>query len=403
MADQEEITRLKRTMRELELKIEKVDSTQQPTIAALYAQLAGIMDYIELIQEKEKNQRNPAMATRIKLARKGIYLVKEIAGFDARVESEFKSGKISEDNARKFSSIIKLVRINKLYEAREELNYFKEMTDLEKKYETTKDEIAGTEKNLKTEQLKIESMLKSMEEFEKETINQKKAGRYEELLKRMEELKKLRTRYISSLLLKSVTELIEEFSKPPLGEYQDILPETQNLTELKSFFSEYPALGKCTALQLCEYMNCSEKKLAHVCPEVSRFKKIVLEKRKMFETLASLEKTDFLAVDDDDEKAMNFYYENVDGASEIVKRIFELKKEKASDNEEYEKKARMEKRGKELEKYSKTALENQLRKSKSLLELLHSETASEEVAETKKEGKGLFSGINMLIRKISGK
>ncbi len=403
MTSSEEIMQLKKTEHDLELKIEKLDKKQQPIIARLYRQLSGIIDDLELIQNKEKIQHNPAMATRIKLARKGRSFVKELISFDAEVEKEFKSQKLSDDNARRFSSIITLIRINKIEEAKEELNHFKSMVDLEKDYEKTKDEIAKTEKDVKAEQMKIEIALNSIEALEKEVVNQKKVERYEELLKSIEELKIIRTQYIHSLLSKQVRDLIKELSEPRLKEHHKIILEKQYLNELNSFLLEYPIFGKCTVVQLGNYLDLSEKKLSYICPEVSRFRKIVLENKKMFETLASLEQTDFLAVDENNEKTMNFYKENIKGASEIVERIIELKKDEEAGKKEYEKKEKIEKQRSELEKYSKTSLENELKTSKNLLELLRSEPAHEEIPETKKETKSLFSGINTFIKKLSGK
>lgn len=123
---------------------------------------------------------------------------------------------------------------------------------------------------------------------------------------------------------------------------------------------------------------------------------MVLGNRRLFETLSTLQHTDFLAVDDGDEKVMDFYAERIEGAQKIVERIRELKKEKRSYKEEYEKRGQLERRKAELSKYSKTELEKELDGVKQLLGLLHSEAPAKEAEEG-----GLLSGFGLFLKKLT--
>jgi hypothetical protein len=98
-------------------------------------------------------------------------------------------------------------------------------------------------------------------------------------------------------------------------------------------------------------------------------------------------------VDDNNEKALDFYAQNVNGAGEVVERIRQLKLEKNPDMEEYEKSRLLEKRREELAKYSKTGLENELKTVGALLELLHSEIPEEK----QEERQGLIYKMKSLL------
>jgi hypothetical protein len=234
--------------------------------------------------------------------------------------------------------------------------------------------------------------------LEKETIDLEKVRRHGELLNSLEKLKGLRAAYIQSLLSKPMAELLWETEGHPLNEYCGVFQEKGEMAQLRQFFSDYPVFGKCNASQICGFFECSENKISHVCPETSRFKKVVLGNRNLFETIGSLEQTAFLAVDGENEKAMDFYAQNVNGAQEAVELIRQLKIEKNSNKEEYEKSRQMEKRREELAKYSKTELEKELEAIRSGLELLHSEDPEENAGESQ----GLLSGISGFIRRLSG-
>ncbi|MCX6774325.1 MAG: hypothetical protein NTY68_05015 [Candidatus Micrarchaeota archaeon] len=233
-----------------------------------------------------------------------------------------------------------------------------------------------------------------MAQLEKERIDMEKVRRHEEFLKNIETLKAMRSEYIQSLLSKPVADLLGETEGHPLREYYDGFQDKGEMAELMQFLSDYPVFGKCNAGQICEFFGCSEKKLSHVCPETSRFKKVVMGNRSLFETVGSLEQTSFLAVDDNNEKALDFYARNVNGAKDVVEKIRQLKLEKNSDREEYEKSIQMEKRREELGKYSKTDLEKELKTIGNLLELLHSKIPEEKQEET---NQGLIYKIKSLL------
>jgi hypothetical protein len=398
MTGAEEIRELKKALRILERRMEKIEKGQRPTVVMLFEEMDEIMGGIVSVQEKGKAMSNLAISPRIKLAKKGIVLGKELIRFEMGLVSEFESHNISEDVEKRFISIIKLIRDNKMPAAEEELRYFGDIAALHKEHEMAKEEISRKDQALRKEQLRIEGILEEMAGLEKGANDPEKARRYEELLESLERLKGLRAAYIQSLLAKPVAELLGEATDHPLGEYCSGFREKEKMAELRQFLSDYPVFGKCSASQICELFGSSEKKLSHVCPEVSRFKKAVLGNRDLFETVGSLEQTAFIAVDDGNEETLDFYASNVDGAKDAVERIRQLKKEKDSNREEYEKGRLIGKRREELAKYSKTELENELKAVRNLQDLLHSDNLEENAG----EGRGPLPGIGAFIKKLIG-
>ncbi|MFH0713208.1 MAG: hypothetical protein V1722_01790 [Candidatus Micrarchaeota archaeon] len=418
MTSTEEITELKEMLCALERGMDKVEKSQRPTVLKLSKQLEEIIRGVVAVQEKEKAMWNPAMSAQVRLAKKGMSLGKELSRFELGVVADFDNHNISEDRARQFISIAKLLKSNSTPAARGEFKYFEEIIALEKEIEIAKAELVKKEQVLKKEQLKIEKTLKEINVMERETCNFEKVRRYEELLEDLEKLKVLRATYLHALRSRPVVELLGEIEGEGnfLKEYYEDFKEKSEMAQLKQFFSDYPILGKCNASQICEFFEYNEKKLSHLCPETSRFKSIVLRNQDMFKTISSLEQTAFLAVDEENEKTLDFYTVNVAGAREVVERIKELRKEKDLDKKEYEKSKLIEKSKEELGKYSKTALEEELKTVNNLLELLHSEKPEETVEKNveekdkennkenaeknARENKGLFSRMGVFFKKL---
>ncbi len=399
MTSAEEIRGLKRARRNLEQRLEKIEKSQRAAVVRLSGQLGEIIEGIASAQEKEKSMPNATFSKRVRLAKKGMLLGKELSHFEIEVVSEFDKHNISEESGKKLISITKLIRDNNMQAAKERLKYFEEIAALSKEYETIEGEIEKKDRLLKREQLRIEKILEEMAWLEKETIDMEKVRRHEELLKNLEKLKGLRAAHMRSLISKPVAELLGEAELQPLKGQYAVFREKEDIAQLRQFFSDYPVFGKCNASQICESFEWSEKRLSHVCPETSRFKKVVLGNRNLFETLGALEHTEFLAVDIENEKVLDFYARDVEGAREAIERIRQLKKGGNSDREEYEKSRRMEGRREELAGYSRTALDAELKNIRSLLEILHSEVPEGNA----EENRGGFPGIGTFIKKLAGK
>jgi len=394
MITAEEISEFKKTHHSLEKRMEEIGKNQCYTIMKLSEWLEELINNIESVREKGKAMQNSAVSTKIKIAKKGIRISKEVKYFENRVAVEFEKNNISEDVGKRFISIIKSIKDNDMPLAKKEFSYFEEISESNKEYEISKEEMKEKDLILKREQLEVKELLKEISELEKETVDLKKSGRYENLLKNLEKLEKIREAYLHSLLSKPVTELLNDVENHSMEDIFPVFPGKEKMTELQEFFSEYPEFGKCDIGKLCEVSEYNEKKLSHFCSEPSKFKKMVLGNKKLFETINALEQTTFLAVDDENKKVMNFYAEKIEGAQEIVEQIRLLSKEKNSCKEEYQKNKRIENRRKELSKYSKKELEKKLKDIEVLLELLHSnpEDAAENTAEHVKE-QGMFSKI----------
>lgn len=394
MLSTEEIDSLKREYNSLERRIGSIREGQRPTVLRLSERLKALMAEIESTIEKEKSMWNPAIITRMKIAKKGFELSKEVGYFEAEVAREFEMGNVPKDEGKRFLQITKHVKAGKMEAAKSEFRYFEDYMELSRSYERAAEDMKERERELRREQARIEKILAGMEETEKESVDAEKVRRYEELQADLERLRASREEYLHSLLSMPVMELLGEIEKHARNGYYQDFPAKEEVSQLKRFFMEYPAFAGCNAAQLCEFFGYSEKKLSHVCPETTRFRKVVMGNRNLFETLSMLHHTAFLAVDDSDEKVLDFFAQNTKDGQGIVGRIRELKKEKRAYKEEYERSRQIERRKAELSKYSKTALEKELKDTGHLLERLRSTAPAAESG-------GLLSGFGLALKKLT--
>ncbi|MBS3068565.1 hypothetical protein J4450_07705 [Candidatus Micrarchaeota archaeon] len=399
----EEISELKKTQNHLEGGMKKIEKNQRASVVTLSQQLEELIIEIELTLQKQKSLWNPSVSTRIRIAKKGITLSKELTDFEIEVANEFEKRNISEDIGKRLVSIIKLIKNSMMEDAKKEFEYFSEIINLSKRYEQIEEEIKDKDKVLKREQLKLENLLAEMSALEKETIDLEKVHKHENLSENLKKLEEIRAAYLHSLASESVLKLLDEVEKYSLKEYDPIFPGKDEITELKKFLSEYTVFGRCNASQLCDFFEYSEKKLSHVCSETSRFKRVIMENRNFFETINSLKQTTFLAVDDENENIMNFYAERMESARYIVGQIREIGKGKHLYKEEYEKNKQNERRKEEFSKYSKKDLEAELVQIKSLLELLNADyqvPGGQSSATPIEEKKGLLSSLYRMFRNL---
>lgn len=390
MLSKEEMSKFKKIHHSLEKNIGKIEEKQCFAIVTLSEQLKELIDNIESTQERERGLWNPDISTKIKIAKKGFRLSKKLNYFEAAVAKEFENGNISQDIGKKFMSITNLIKTNKMPLAKQEFSYFWDIVELSRKYESSKEEMKKKHHELVKNQNRIKKLLAELLWLEEQTVDLEKAHAYEELLKNLEKLEKIRIAFLSSLASKPVDELLE--NPDCMMSCFTVFPSEEEIANLRNFFSEHPELGKYKASQICEMFDFSEKKISHICSDPSQFKKIILGNREWFETLNGLAKTDILSVNDADDKVMDFYAENMEGADGIVAKIKLLRKEKVSCREQYEKKEEIEEKRKELSKYSKNNLEAELRETDSLIELLHS------APEEEKEKPDLFSKLTSFFR-----
>lgn len=390
MMSKEEISEFKRAHHSLEKRMEQIGKKQCSAIVRLSEPLQELIDNIESTREREKSLWNPDISTKIKVVKKGARLFKKLAYFEGDVVKEFKNGNISEDIGRRFMLATSLVKDSKIPLAKKEFEYFRKIVELSKTHEKSRDEMEKKDRMLKKEQHRIKNLLTELSGLEKQTINLEKARRYAELLKNLEKLEKIREAYLSSLTSEPIAPLLEDADT--MRDYFPGFPGKEEISRIRIFFSEYPTLGKYKVSQICELFNFSEKRISHICPETSRFKKIILANKNLFETLHSLKQSNFLAVDDENEKVMDFFAEKVEGAQEVVEQIRLLRTEKLSCMHEYEKMKNFEERKKELSKYSKENLQKELEEIESLLEFLHS------VPEEKEEKNGLLSKLSSFFK-----
>lgn len=394
MVSAKEIEDLKRERLSLERRMGRIDERQRPIILGLAQRLKELMAEIESTLEKEKSMWNPAVITRIKVAKKGYELSKGLNHFEVDVAQGFEKGDISKDEGKRFIRIAKLIKESKMPAAKDEFMYFEEFTGVCKEYERVGKELEEKEASLRRERIRIERVIAEISELEDAKIDPEKVRRYDVLAESLDKLKTIRERYIDSLLSMPVVELLPEIEKHSPEDYFSGFPAKEEIEGLKRFFQDYPAFGRCDAKQLCEYFTFSEKKLSHVCQETTRFRKVVMGNRTFFETLSSLKQTPFLAVVDEDEKVLDFYSKNIADAGPIVARIRELRGEKLIDMKEHERSERIVKRKAELSGYPKSDLEAQLKGIDHLLGILRSEKPPKDPEE------GLLSAFGSFLKRV---
>ncbi len=392
MGSADDIVSLKRELLALEKRVGRIDERQRPTVLRLAGKLKGLIGDIEATTQREKSLWNPAIMTRMRIVKKGFELSKELGHFEEEVAAEFEKGNVPKEEGKRFIQAVKFIKLNKMPAAKNEFAYFEELMETEGRYEKAKEELEEKDASLKRERIKIEKVMAEVSELERTPVDAGKARRYAELMESLDKLKAIREDYIDSLLSMPVVELLKEIGKHSPENYFSEFPGKEEMAGLAKFFIDYPEIGRWDAKQLCESFGFSEKKLSHVCPETSRFKKAVLGSRSFFETLSALKQTPFLAVDDKDESILAFYEKNIGSAKAVVERIRELRKDKLSDKEEYEKSLRIDKRKAELSRYPKADMEAELKEIDQLLGVLHSEEPA--------ESGGLLSSIWQSLKRL---
>jgi hypothetical protein len=376
----------------------RIGMGQRTATAKLSKQLKSLMAEIESVLEKEKSAWNPAVSTRMKMAKRGVELSKDLVYFERWASGEFEKGNVSEDAGKRLVLIARLIRQGKMQAAKKEFDFFDEFIGLNDRYEKAEEALKEEGRELRKERNRLEKILADISGLEKETFDMEKVRRHEELVKSLEMLKKSREAYLHSLLSKPVAELLDEMELQSLKEHCPSFPGKEEMAGLKRFFSDYPSFGRYDVGQLCECLGYSEKKLSHVCPETTRFRKIVAGNAGFFEAVRLLGQTGFLAVDDWNEKTLDFYSKMGDGERKIVEGMRRLGEERRSYEEEYEKMRQLGKRREELSKYSKNDLDAELKAVVRLIELLDSGDPDRKAGETA-ERQGLLSIFGSLFRK----
>jgi hypothetical protein len=392
MKEAQAITEIKKECRQLEKRMQELGK-EAASIVELSGRLAELMENIESTREKQKNTWNPAAETRMKFMKKGIKLGKELNYFDSEIAKEFDKGNISKEMVEKFVSIIVHIRQNKIPAAKSEFAYFEDIVELNRRYEHAKEELDKKENLLKREINRIKRSLEEISALEKIAIDQEKVRKYEQILKLINALEEIRIEYLNSFVSKPVVQLLQNVERHPLKDQWPEFPSSEEMLQLRDFFSQHEEIGQYNVNQLCELFNFSEKRLLHIMPETKDFRKTALAKRSWFEAMKSLDQTSFLAIDIKNEAILNFYAENIFGAKEIVEQISPLAAGVQSFKEAYQKNKEFQERKSMLSKYSKNNLKADLLERESLLELLHSQ-----LKEEKKEESGLFSKIKSFFK-----
>ena len=217
-------------------------------------------------------------------------------------------------------------------------------------------------------------------------------GEYKQYVSNLEKIEKIRFDYLSSLSAESVTTLVENqylVSQIPS-------PETQDVSDIRSFLGEYPQVGTLRMLQLTELFSASDAKLSHICAETSKFKRVILENKAFFDNLHNIAQTNFLALNFEDEKVMEFYTKK--GAKDILAQIKAAASNKEELKAEYEKHQKIQEKKEELKEYSQEQLGSELEQIHSKLELITSEYVPKAKSPKAEKGESFFSRIGSFFK-----
>lgn len=378
MAVREELLRLKQEYSESKRHMDGLGEKSPSTVIELSEWLGELMEGIEHAKAKGEKMEAAPIIPKMKLMRKSAKLSRGVRHFEAELVSAFDRGDISEGMARRFASVLKQIKSNKLRNAKSEFRYFEELLKHSSRMGRAGQRIEEERSALHKEQARMKGTLEEMGSLEKESFDSAKAQAYGRYLENMEKLKALREEYLHSLSSRPVLEMLAEAERlsldghsfPPIGEEEG--------QELRKFISENPELVGFNAARFCELCDYSEEKLRHICPEVSRFKKVVAGSRGWLESVRNLHSTRFIEVDGRSPKVLEFYAKNVEGAKEAAESVIAFAGEQGACREEHEKARRLKERRKELSKYSREGLEAELAGIRELLELLDSEVVQDE-------------------------
>jgi len=392
MISRDEILETKQKVHELDEKIGKIGKEQFPSVIRLAGALKEILDGIEGIKQREQAMHDPHVNKRIKLMKQGIKLGKNIKYFEDNIVLEFDAGNLTEEMGKKFVAITKLIKKNQMPVAVLQFKYFEDILDLDEQYAQAKEKLESEEEALQKEEYRIKALQESLLELESQEVDEAKVGEYTQYISNLEKIEKIRFDYLSSLSAESVGTLVENqylISQLPS-------PQTQDVSEIRSFLGEYPRVGTLRMLQLTELFSASDAKLSHICAETSKFKRVILENKSFFDNLHNIAQTNFLALNFEDEKVMEFYTKK--GAKDILAQIKAASTNKEELKAEYEKHQKIEEKKEELKEYSQEQLEAELKQIRSNLELLNSEYMPNAQSPRAEKGEGFFSRLGSFFK-----
>ena len=145
MTTEEEIRELKKTHKDLAKRVETIGTSHRPATLKLAKQLKLLMAEIEDVQEKGKSVWNPAVSTRIKMAKRAMELSKDSVYFERWAASEFQKGNLPEATGKRLASVARLAREGKIPAAKEEFAYFEDIIKLNDSYEKAEEDLKDDE------------------------------------------------------------------------------------------------------------------------------------------------------------------------------------------------------------------------------------------------------------------
>jgi len=371
MRNEEELLKLKE---EYDKTRKEIDSFGQiDKIIELSLWLKALIEESEKLKKQLENIQNKSIRYKIKFKKKPAKLYKEECIFEATISNEMKNQSLSLGVGRRMLSIIELLKRNKIDSIGSRFDYFENIIKINGVYKKNREELQKEKSNLERELNKSNNLLKDIGNLNSIEVDDEKVNLYKNYLSRLNKLDSLRKQYIKSLLSLNIAELIEKVKKDSLITYGFPNIDENKLEMLYTAFKEDNFFLSKDISAICKMFEYSDDRIAHIYPEVSKFKRIILANRVWFDKIYKLKNSNFAAFNEKAgtlEKLKPFYLNQIPESKEIIEGI-----EKQKDNikiykTEYEKSIKYESEIKKLSDYSKSELEKQVVKYKRMLKML---------------------------------
>lgn len=361
-------------------------------------QLDEIIDLSEWLQnlinesiriKKLSSSKDSDIRHLIKMNKKKEKQLRDIYHYEATVNDELGKGAIPNDISKRLLDIVKPLKIDKFDDVNSKFNYFKVLFKYKKTFDDNKDKLVKEKELIETEIKHNKQLVKDLKALDNYVINDEQVQLYSTRLIELNKLKVLRSKYVQSLVSLPITNLIEQIINNSLIDYGFPNKNEQELDVIRSFFKEEKYFSKMKVNDVRAMSGFSDDKIRHIYPELSKYKRIILSNMYWFDKISNLQNTEFVLFIDCDEKLINYYVDNIQGAKNVLDMINQDKGQMIDCKRMYELDIKYKGEMDRLSKYSVINLEKEIIDYTINLELINN-----------KDNKNVNNDGNALITKL---
>ena len=302
-------------------EIEKIGKEKFENAILLRNEAMELLEGFDEVLERKEKAEYGAIATRIKFARKVKVTVKDLERFFAKTVSLFDSGKLREEDGKIFGRIYDHLRAGNTSKAREKSKELAGLAALKEREEQTDANAHEFCDKLAKELADVKKSLGKIAEYESfGSVDEKSSERYRGIMKRLEEYGDWRAKHIASLKEMPLRSLVSDMKLTEIG-----FPVPTDGKELAEFMKSEPELTEKSAEALIEMDSYRDEKLAHIVPQVSKFRRLVRENSKYLWEIRDLQISEFLSANSKETKHV-YEYATKHGApsAEVINELAEL-------------------------------------------------------------------------------